>query len=211
MRDSSPLKEHFFKFSCLWRITIVEGCIFANKFLKLKEYSKKNKDLASLFQERSLPMKMFSYLFTCFSLLSATSLFAQPPGELSRLSNNQSFEISSSINWESNFNEALKKATDSSKPLVILFTGKLWCGACRQLESSVISNPQFVKAISSKFVFLKIELESPYDTSFDVLTQRYNVSKFPTIVLVNGKGEVLKTVRYDGKAGPSYYVDQLIK
>ncbi|MEI8125793.1 MAG: hypothetical protein WCG42_08565, partial [Parachlamydiaceae bacterium] len=59
------------------------------------------------------------FVFIC-SMLSACSfsLFATSPGE------------QPGVQWQTNYEEAVRQSKTASKPLVLFFTGSDWCGWC---------------------------------------------------------------------------------
>lgn len=118
------------------------------------------------------------------------------------------------IHWHSEYSQAIAKSQAQGKPLIILFTGTQWCPACMQLERDVLANPQFTRALANRFVFLKAEFpdrsfrsmqRSPY---YSLMT-RYDVQAFPTLVVINEKGDRLHTVSYQG-SGVEGYIQELI-
>lgn len=151
-------------------------------------------------------MKKLIKLFICACLLS-TPLIAQPT------QNNTT--TSSQINWMRNYSDAVALSQSTSKPIAILFTGTGWCPACMKLEREVLANPEFTQSVGQKFVFLKADFpdysESAISASpFKPLLDRYSVSAFPTIVVVNANGQKLHTVNYQ-QGGARVYAQELLK
>lgn len=75
---------------------------------------------------------------------------------------------------------------------VILFTGTSWCGACRQLDQSVISKPAWKEFADREISFTVYDISSnPSATPENVARQmqRYNIRSFPTMVIVNDRFE----------------------
>lgn len=119
------------------------------------------------------------------------------------------------INWLSNYSEASSLSRTTSKPIVILFTGTSWCPACIQLERNVLSRPEFAAAVSAHFVFLKAEfpsysLSSMNSSPFKPLLDRYSITAFPSIVVVDATGKQLFTVNYRDSS-PMDYAQELMR
>lgn len=120
-------------------------------------------------------------------------------GELSMMEAN----YSQGLPWVTRYEEAVQLGKESNKPILILFTGTTWCPACRVLEREVLTHPQFIKDVSQKFIFLKIEFTSaPSASPLKALADRYGVRVYPTIVVINPDGTRLFVVNYkQGRAG----------
>lgn len=121
---------------------------------------------------------------------------------------------SSNIQWLRNYSEAVSLSQSTSKPIAILFTGTAWCPACMKLERAVLTHPEFIQRVANRFVFLKAEFpdysESAVNASpYKSLLDRYGVTAFPTIVVVNANGQQLFTVNYR-EGGPHVYAQELL-
>lgn len=154
--------------------------------------------------------KIFGLITTtlCFSVC----LFGQGQNTPSTYSQMQP---SAQIKWLTSYDEAVNAAKTSSKPIVILFTGARWCGACLQLEREVLSNTHFKEAVSSKFIFLKAELIDPSENGmsrspYKPLIDKYSIQEWPTFVVIDQNGARLFTVPFQGK-DPTNYAQKLIQ
>jgi thiol:disulfide interchange protein len=83
--------------------------------------------------------------------------------------------------------QALELAKDSDK-LVLADMSAIWCPSCRKLDKQVFSDEQVKTQLNLDFVYARIEYDSPAGDSF---MQRYQVSGFPTLLILNAKGEKL--------------------
>lgn len=121
---------------------------------------------------------------------------------------------SKNIHWTTNFEEAAAASRSTSKPILILFTGTNWCGACKTLERDILSQPQFIEAVQSHFVFLKVELLDPSEKGMansphKALFQRYEVKFWPTMEIVEADGSRLFTLPYQ-PGNPAGYAKVLL-
>ena len=100
--------------------------------------------------------------------------------------------------WQQDFSNAEKLTKSTDKPMLIFFTGSDWCGPCKMLVSDVFESEKFNKEVQKDFVLY--EANFPRNKDLVTTSQRndnyklknkYNVSSYPTIVIVNGKGRVL--------------------
>lgn len=96
---------------------------------------------------------------------------------------------------------ALKQARQTGKP-VLLDVSAIWCPSCRRLDSAVLSNSDVKQAIENRYVFTRVEYES---LEGETVQQRYGVRGFPTLLVLNGDGELIRTLP------PSYDPDTFIR
>ena len=105
--------------------------------------------------------------------------------------------------WTDDFEAAKKQAAAEGKDLLVDFSGSDWCGWCKKLEKEVFSKPEFVQAASDDFVLVLID--SPRDKSIlsetakannPKLVKQYDIHAFPSVLLMNAKGEVYARTGY---------------
>lgn len=110
--------------------------------------------------------------------------------------------------WTTNFPQALQASQRTGKPLLVNFTGSDWCGWCVRLKQEVFDKPEF-KQWAADHVIL-VELDFPRNKSLpaalkaqnDKLRNHYQIRGFPTILFLNGKGEVIGRSGYQA-GGPA--------
>ncbi len=83
--------------------------------------------------------------------------------------------------------EALQVAKRTNK-LVLADLSAILCPACRKLDEQVFSNERVKTQLKQDFVYVRIEYESPEGKSF---MQNYQVTGFPTLLVLNTKAEKL--------------------
>lgn len=112
------------------------------------------------------------------------------------------------VKWQTSFKEALTKASKEKKPILIYFTGSDWCGPCKNLDKNLFHTEKFKKFSDEKLVLYKADfprntdLVSPDNRVINKeLTIRYGQTSFPTMIIVNEKGEVL------GRKNGSYMIE----
>lgn len=161
-------------------------------------------------------MKRLTALFLGSTFLLLSALMAQPPASVGYHSTPSAGPgVNNSINWFRSYSDAVALSQSTSKPILILFTGTGWCPACMKLDREVLNRPEFGQSVGQKFVFLKAEFpdyseDSVMRSPYKPLLDRYNVSAFPTMVVVNANGQKLYTVNYrDG--GPQAYAQELLQ
>ena len=83
--------------------------------------------------------------------------------------------------------QALEVAKNSNQ-LVLADMSAIWCPSCRKLDTQVFSDEQVKRQMSQDFVYARIEFDSPEGIRF---MQHYHVTGFPTLLVLNAKGEKL--------------------
>lgn len=117
--------------------------------------------------------------------------------------------------WTDDFEAAKKRAAKESKPMLVLFTGSDWCIWCKRLEGEVFSKEAFTSAIPKEMV--PVFLDFPSDESLVTPERRqknewlgrfYGIRGYPTVLLMDAKGEVFAKTGYR-PGGPEPYVQHL--
>jgi protein disulfide-isomerase len=100
--------------------------------------------------------------------------------------------------WQTDFAAAQVQAKAEGKSIVLDFTGSDWCGWCMTMRRTVLDTPAFYDYARNKFVLVEVDL--PRNTSKmsaalirqnNELVQRYQVSTFPSVLVVSAEGELL--------------------
>lgn len=121
-----------------------------------------------------------------------------------------------SINWQTNYAEAIREANVTGKPLVLFFTGSDWCTWCVRLEQEILHTKEFGDAAGPDFVFVKLDF--PTKTMLDPritqqnkdLQQKYHVNSFPTIIVIDAHGRQLGSpMGYKQNTTPAQYAQLL--
>ena len=117
--------------------------------------------------------------------------------------------------WLDDYDAALKKAAEENKHIVVDFSGSDWSGWCKRLDKEVFATDAFKKAAAEKYVLMMVD--SPMDKSLltekaakenPKLVEKFGVEGFPTVVVLDPKGEEVCRLGY-AKGGPEKYVEKL--
>ena len=103
------------------------------------------------------------------------------------------------IKWERNFEEALKKARKSGKPVIVDFWAD-WCGWCHRLDRTTYADP-WVARKAQDFVAVKVDTEGSRK-ELDVAL-KYHVTSLPTVVFLSPEGR--QVYRLNGFQGPGQF------
>ncbi|PKQ63261.1 hypothetical protein BZG01_16190 [Labilibaculum manganireducens] len=98
--------------------------------------------------------------------------------------------FSQGINFEhGTFTEALAKAKAENKPMFIdVFTS--WCGPCKKLSKEVFTQKAVGDYFNKSFVSFKLQTDKK-ETDNKEIADRYHVTAYPTLMWVDGEGELL--------------------
>ncbi|MEX1383243.1 thioredoxin family protein [Lutibacter sp.] len=124
--------------------------------------------------------------------------------------------------WQQDFSKAEKLTKSADKPLLIFFTGSDWCGPCKMLVSDVFESDKFKEEVQNDFILYEADFPRNKDLVTNSqrsdnykLKNKYNVSSYPTIVIVNEKGKALGKMKgYNLMRDTSYhykFFDDILK
>lgn len=98
-----------------------------------------------------------------------------------------------SIEWERDYEAAVERADSEAKIIVAdLFTD--WCAWCKRMDAETFAAPAVIESMAEKYVWLKLNAETDEDGVR--LQQRFAVTGYPTLLLLDKKGEEID--RIDG-------------
>lgn len=101
------------------------------------------------------------------------------------------------LNWHKDYDQALEEAKRVGKPVLIDFTTD-WCGWCRVLERNTFSHPMVWEAMNERVVLCRIDADKEKE-----IANKYEVLAYPTIIVVDGKGETL--IKEEGYKEPKEF------
>lgn len=118
--------------------------------------------------------------------------------------------------WYPDFDEAVVAAREQGKDLLVDFTGSDWCGWCIRLHDEVFKHDEFLNAARNHFVLVsldfpkgeKVKARVPNPERNQALAQRYEVTGYPTVLLMTPDGEVYGRTGYQ-KGGAAAYVTHI--
>ncbi len=109
---------------------------------------------------------------------------------------------------------ALEKAKKEKKYVLVDFTGSDWCMWCIRLHNEVFNKDPFKTDAPKQYVLVELdfpqqkELPKQLQKQNEELSDKYKVTGFPTVLLLDADGQVIARTGYrDG--GPEKYLKQL--
>ena len=110
--------------------------------------------------------------------------------------------------WQSDYDAALKQAAAENKYVLVDFSGSDWCGWCIKLDKEVFSQPEFIEYAKANLICVLLdfprgkELPKAQKDANQVLLEKFQVQGFPTVLIFNPQGKLVKQTGYrpDGAA-----------
>ena len=119
---------------------------------------------------------------------------------------------SSAFAWSTDLGAAQTKAYAENRIVLINFTGSDWCGWCIRLKDEVFSKPEFERFASSHLVLVEVDfprkkpLAAAQKQANKALADKYFVQGYPTIILLNSKGDKIGELGYM-QGGPQPFIN----
>jgi len=141
-------------------------------------------------------MNLPRFLFPVVALVAAASAHAE-------------------ITWLTDLDQAKAVAAKEKQAILVDFTGSDWCGWCIRLKKEVFDQKDFEVA-AKDFVFVELDFprgkkqDPAVKAKNDALAKQFNIQGFPTVLLLNAKGQVFATTGYE-EGGPANYLQSLKK
>lgn len=105
--------------------------------------------------------------------------------------------------WEHDLAAAQKRAR-AEKKLIFADVWTEWCGWCIKLQRDVFPSPEGKAALATVVpVSLKTQLRDGTPTKLSYLEQRFEVQAFPTLLLLDADGNVVR--RHPGYLPPTEF------
>ena len=112
------------------------------------------------------------------------------------------------------FEVAKSQAKINNKPIMLIFSGSDWCGWCVKLDQEVFSTQEFkdwaadnVICVIADFPVSK-KLPPELAAQNEKLKDTYNITGFPTVLLLKDDGSVIARTGYQ-RGGAANYIRHL--
>jgi thioredoxin-related protein len=137
------------------------------------------------------------YSLCTISFCAALLLFAGC-GKQSAESASDSTKPEKEANWLTDYKAALSLAQKENKAVLMDFTGSDWCPPCMVLNKKVFRSDVFKEFADKNLVLLKVDFPQMTPQAPEVAMQNARLAEhyrtqdqLPTVILTDGKGEVL--------------------
>lgn len=136
-------------------------------------------------------------------ILNANAVAADKTTKTEQTKQEQANVEQTTKGWHHSYVKAYREAQRSGKPLVVHFHTE-WCGACVQMESTVLDSHAVGRTLGRTIVGVKIDADR-----FPDLVKGFRISGYPADVFVAPTGKVLF---YGGVAySPQTYLTQIAR
>lgn len=114
--------------------------------------------------------------------------------------------------WHNNLAKAETQAKAKNKMVLMDFTGSDWCPWCIKLDKEVLDTKAFQNYAKKSLVLVRVDFPRHKKQSAELkkankaLSEKYHVSGFPTLVVLNKNGkEIGRQVGY-APGGPKAFI-----
>ncbi|RIV31420.1 thioredoxin family protein [Flagellimonas lutimaris] len=122
--------------------------------------------------------------------------------------------------WQDSFDDALTKAADEDKPIVLVFSGSDWCAPCIRLKRHIFDAEEFRTYAVEHYVMY--DADFPRKKKNQLPQEKLNVNKslaekynpkgyFPLVVVMDKNQNVLGTTGFVARTSPEKYIKTLNK
>ena len=102
------------------------------------------------------------------------------------------------ITWQKSLKDAHKVALQQNKPIMLVF-GAEWCGFCKKLEKTTLSNPQLAKYINATFVSVHIDFDDE-----PKIAEILDVKSLPCTIILSPEADLLGRIDQFMEPAPMY-------
>jgi protein disulfide-isomerase len=117
--------------------------------------------------------------------------------------------------WLTDLPQAQTQAKADNKIVLLDFTGSDWCGWCIKFKKEVLDTEAFQDYAAKNVVLVELDFPNKKDQTADLknanaaLKARYQISGFPTLVVLDQSGkEIGRQVGY-AEGGPKAFIAKL--
>ncbi|MBI9018322.1 MAG: thioredoxin fold domain-containing protein [Phycisphaerae bacterium] len=118
-------------------------------------------------------------------------------------------EAEEKFQWFTDFSKGLEQARQSNKYALLLFTGSDWCVYCQQLEKEILSKEKYQKFAAANIISIKLDtLKAQLNNNpHQALMQQYGATGYPTMFIIDSKGQVVTKVADEARASVQAFID----
>jgi thiol:disulfide interchange protein len=88
--------------------------------------------------------------------------------------------------------EKAKELAEKSDKIIFIDAHTSWCGPCKKMAATSFQDQEVSKAFNAKYINLKVDIEN--DADGQEIARMYKVQAYPTLLFINSKGKLIKTL-----------------
>ena len=114
--------------------------------------------------------------------------------------------------WHDTLATAVSEAQMNDKLILADFTGSDWCHWCVKLKQDIFSTPEFKAWANDNVVLLELDYPRKGSQSAaikqqnEMLKNRYKISSYPTVLILDAAGNVRAKMGYEQGKSPAHWV-----
>ena len=81
---------------------------------------------------------------------------------------------------------------EKSEKIIFIDAHTTWCGPCKKMAATSFQDEEVAEAFNSKYINLKVDIEN--DPDGQEIARMYKVQAYPTLLFINSRGKLLKTL-----------------
>ena len=109
-----------------------------------------------------------------------------------------------SITWRAWSDDAFLAVQQEGKPILLTLTAT-WCHWCHVMDETSYSDPRVIDLVNSRFIPIRVDVDRRPD-----LSRRYNQGGFPSIAILNDRGELLDGCLYTPPDQMAGFLEQVV-
>lgn len=122
-----------------------------------------------------------------------------------------------SQDWNYNFEEAKKLASEQDKNIIIVFSGSDWCAPCIKLDKNIWQSDAFKKEAGDNWIIVKADFPRKKANTLSKeqtehnrkLAEKFNLEgSFPLVVVLDKTGKVLGKMGFKN-VSPEEYIKMI--
>lgn len=97
--------------------------------------------------------------------------------------------------WVANVDDAISKARDENKSVLLSFVGSDWCPPCIAMHRDVFSKTEFINKAAEQYILVHVDLPRGDEALAEKnrpYAEKYGIEAFPTVVLLDSDGREFK-------------------